>query len=53
MLLPLTRKAKGDLAEMRVAADLLERGHKIAFLYGEDWDYGSSCLARKSSSVCK
>ncbi len=39
MLLPLTRKAKGDLAEMRVAADLLERGYKIAFPYGEDWDY--------------
>ncbi len=39
MLLPLTRKAKGDLAEMRVAADLLERGHKVAFPYGEDWDY--------------
>ncbi|HWT91782.1 MAG TPA: group I intron-associated PD-(D/E)XK endonuclease [Solirubrobacteraceae bacterium] len=32
-------KAKGDLAEMMVAADLLRRGHKIAFPFGEDWDY--------------
>ena len=32
-------KAKGDLAEMMVAADLLRRGHKIAIPYGEDWDF--------------
>ena len=32
-------KRKGDLAEMIVAADLLRRGHKVAFPYGEDWDY--------------
>jgi hypothetical protein len=32
-------KAKGDLAELMVAADLLRRGHKIAIPYGEDWDY--------------
>lgn len=32
-------KQKGDLAEMKVAADLLSRGYKIAFPYGEDWDY--------------
>ena len=32
-------KAKGDLAELAVAADLLQRGHKVAFPYGEDWDY--------------
>ena len=24
---------------MTVAADLMRRGHKIAFPYGEDWDY--------------
>lgn len=35
----LNRKAKGDLAELQVATDLLARGHKIAFPYGEDWDY--------------
>lgn len=35
----LNRKAKGDLAEMRVAADLLARGYKVAFPFGEDWDY--------------
>jgi PD-(D/E)XK endonuclease len=32
-------KAKGDLAEMMVAADLLRRGYKIAIPYGEDWDF--------------
>ncbi|MDQ3933794.1 MAG: group I intron-associated PD-(D/E)XK endonuclease [Actinomycetota bacterium] len=32
-------KTKGDTAEMMVAADLLKRGYKIAFPYGEDWDY--------------
>jgi Holliday junction resolvase-like predicted endonuclease len=35
----LNRKAKGDLAELKVAADLRERGYKIAFPYGEDWDF--------------
>lgn len=32
-------KAKGDLAEIRVAADLMRRGYKVAFPYGEDWDF--------------
>jgi hypothetical protein len=32
-------KRKGDLAELRVAADLMARGHRIAIPYGEDWDY--------------
>ena len=32
-------KRKGDLAELMVAADLLERGFRIAFPYGEDSDY--------------
>lgn len=36
---PLNRKAKGDLAELKIAADLRGRGYKIAFPYGEDWDY--------------
>jgi PD-(D/E)XK nuclease superfamily protein len=35
----LNRKAKGDLAELKVAADLVARGHKVAFPYGEDWDF--------------
>jgi hypothetical protein len=34
-----TRKAKGDLAEAMVFADLIRRGHKVALPYGEDWDY--------------
>lgn len=32
-------KAKGDLAEAMVAADILRRGHKVAIPFGEDWDY--------------
>jgi PD-(D/E)XK endonuclease len=36
---PLTRKGKGDLAELKVACDLVERGHRIAFPYGEDNDF--------------
>ncbi|MEK6228272.1 MAG: group I intron-associated PD-(D/E)XK endonuclease [Actinomycetota bacterium] len=35
----LNLKAKGDLAELKVATDLMRRGYKIAFPYGEDWDY--------------
>jgi PD-(D/E)XK endonuclease len=35
----LNRKAKGDLAELKVATDLRARGYKIAFPYGEDWDF--------------
>jgi len=35
----LNRKAKGDLAELKVATDLRTRGYKIAFPYGEDWDF--------------
>ena len=32
-------KTKGDTAEMMVAADLVKRGYRIAFPYGEDNDY--------------
>jgi hypothetical protein len=32
-------KQKGDTAEMMVAADLVRRGYKIAFPFGEDWDF--------------
>jgi PD-(D/E)XK endonuclease len=35
----LNRKGKGDLAELRVATDLVSRGYKVAFPYGEDWNY--------------
>jgi PD-(D/E)XK nuclease superfamily protein len=34
-----TRKDKGDLAEVLVAADVVRRGYKIAIPYGENWDY--------------
>lgn len=37
--IPLNLKAKGDLAELMVAVDLLRRGHKIAIPYGEDCDF--------------
>src|SRR5262245_36356055 len=32
-------KTKGDLAELKVATDLLERGFRIAIPYGEDNDF--------------
>ena len=32
-------KAKGDLAELKIATDLLERGYRIAIPYGEDHDF--------------
>jgi hypothetical protein len=32
-------KMKGDLAELKVATDLLERGYKLAIPYGEDCDF--------------
>ena len=32
-------KTKGDTAEMMVAADLVKRGYRIAFPFGEDADY--------------
>ena len=35
----LNKKAKGDLAELAVAADLRRRGFKIAIPFGEDWNY--------------
>jgi hypothetical protein len=37
--IPLKLKARGDLAELKVAVDLLERGYKIAIPYGEDCDF--------------
>jgi hypothetical protein len=36
---PLTRKRKGDLAELKVACDLIRRGYGIAIPYGEDSDF--------------
>jgi hypothetical protein len=35
----LNRKAKGDLAELKVATDLRARGYGLAFPYGEDCDF--------------
>lgn len=32
-------KRKGDLAELKVAADLLDRGCNLSFPFGEDCDY--------------
>jgi hypothetical protein len=32
-------KQKGDLAELRVASDLLRQGHRVALPFGEDWDF--------------
>jgi hypothetical protein len=38
-LIPLTTKGKGDLAELKVACDLVRRGYQIAIPYGEDCDF--------------
>jgi hypothetical protein len=46
----LNKKAKGDLAELKVAADLRARGYKIAFPYGEDWDF-DLILCRESGAL--
>jgi hypothetical protein len=32
-------KTKGDLAELKVAADLVDRGYRIAIPFGEDVDF--------------
>ena len=40
--IPLNLKAKGDLAELMVAVDLLRRGHKIAILM-ERTETSTSC----------
>jgi hypothetical protein len=32
-------KAKGDLAEVMIAADLIRRGYRVAIPYGEDWNF--------------
>jgi hypothetical protein len=32
-------KAKGDLAELKVAADLIAKGYRVALPFGEDCDY--------------
>jgi PD-(D/E)XK endonuclease len=32
-------KTKGDLAELKVAADLIERGYRVAIPFGEDNDF--------------
>jgi hypothetical protein len=32
-------KTKGDLAELKVAADLVERGYRVAIPFGEDSDF--------------
>jgi PD-(D/E)XK endonuclease len=46
----LNRKAKGDLAELMVATDLRKRGYRIAFPYGEDWDF-DLILCRKDGAL--
>ena len=46
----LNRKAKGDLAELKVATDLRDRGYKIAFPYGSDWDF-DLILCRASGAL--
>ena len=45
----LNRKEKGDLAELRVAADLVGRGFRVALPFGEDCDF--DLLLIRSASV--
>ena len=35
----LSRKGKGDLAELKVACDLVDRGYQIAIPFGEESDF--------------
>jgi hypothetical protein len=46
----LNRKAKGDIAELKVAAELRARGYKLAFPYGEDLDF-DLILCREDGSL--
>ncbi len=32
-------KTKGDLAELKVACDLVEHGYRVAIPFGEDCDF--------------
>ena len=57
MATALTRKSKGDLAELKVAADLVARGHRVAMPYGEDSDFDlisaeASAWSEFRSSTC-
>jgi hypothetical protein len=45
----LTRKAKGDLAELKVACDLIENGYAIAIPFGENCDF--DLVASRDGSV--
>ena len=36
-------KTKGDLAELKVACDLVERGYRVAIPFGEDSDFDLVC----------
>ena len=38
---------------MMVAADLCGRGFKVAFPYGEDWDYDLIVEREAGSSACR
>jgi hypothetical protein len=44
-------KTKGDLAELKVATDLVERGYRIAIPYGEDNDF-DLILCRDDQLAC-
>ena len=34
-----TTKDKGDLAELRIASDLMRQGYKVAIPFGDNWDF--------------
>jgi len=45
----LNRQAKGDLAELEVAPDIRARRFKVAFPYGEAWDFDARSDARSGT----
>jgi len=49
----LNLKAKGDLAELRIATDLRRRGHGVAFPFGEDHDFDLILIARTDWNACR
>jgi hypothetical protein len=46
-------KAKGDLAELKVATDLVERGYRVAIPFGEDCDFDLILIRDELSSAFK
>jgi hypothetical protein len=44
----LTRKHRGDLAELKVACDIVQRGGRVAIPFGEDADFDLIAFRERS-----